>query len=1251
MMNSGERGLAAILDVFIDSQLFPPDQIKIMEDYFDGKTDAVSLGKLEEQNLRAEAGVLMGELRWLLKNGMNEEAVRAANVYFAAGGAYACYCYPEDIYSEDCCVFAKEPEKRVTLFATYISKQEDRMREPYLKRLMDMAHNDPEIVKKAYELKEKGVESCIILLTVYFLLKYPGINPEDRVDEFSEVLDRQGCPEQEAAEETALMRRYEDLFIDNIDEVYTHNHNFLHKDIRPEKEKMDEIKAAIRNGRIDDNILKLAAIEDSQRNTNGEYIDGYWRCCMGMAFINFSLSARLKDVLTICFAARTNEMIFAISGLDMRGDLDKIGGRLDEIFGLDAKILMCCAAALGKENILKEQFRRNREAYLACMDDGNVEYYAYMSGIIKQEDPAFYREWEHIELARQQEELMNVFTRYMKPQTAERVKKYLSGEADVKELYDMAKGKDIFEDRPNRSARHLEPMNHYREAYGYDALCKRCEAALMAYVGFNGDQFRDYLLEDEQLKPERVREFFRAMEEENITLSSQLNGFLSICNDTVYHSKKMYQTLMSVGKEIFSAYLEKHHDEMVEEFKKTDVNGRIFGVQVLSLNAKRYMDDLVFYAGDKAEVKNALVEGLCRAKDCEEEVIGLLSSDKAAERELAVKVLAQWKVDEGQSMDEKQSKYTSLLMDTLAKEKSVKVRTLLESVLPAEAVKQPEEKNDLPDIVKELHRGNKKRSLAWAYDTPFPKVHKKDASVADEEYLQAILLAYSAMSLKDGIALERIFEDGMSSKDSILMEDDAVREGSIAAEKGMASYNVCPVAAALALALEEKEFAVYAEELLDRWMAAGADSRKRWVLYVAAIHGNSDMPEKLGQLVREWASKGSYTIAVEALRAMALSLRPKALEIVGGISRKFSPARIKAAAGKALRTAAAWAQTTREGLLDRTVPDLGFDERAQRCFDYGERKFTVKITANFELEAFDEKGKKLKSLPMPGKQDDEAKAAAAYEEFKQLKKLLKTVAAFQTMRMETALSDGRVWSIKAWKELFLKNPIMHQFAISLIWGIYEDGELVTSFHYLEDGFQLLPQRRRVTNFRCREDGSFYVENTEETHPLDEANPQEGRVIKLVHPVELTLASQNAWEEQLEANEIKQPVEQLERWEYYVKNEEEGQKSLDRFKGCTVNAEDLRKSFKKLGWEYDVEDYEFGTCFKENEELSMGVVVTFTVDMDHYEVYENTTIGEVKFYKLENGELPDEDDACLLDDVPERYFSEIVLQLEEMTESE
>ena len=51
----------------------------------------------------------------------------------------------------------------------------------------------------------------------------------------------------------------------------------------------------------------------------------------------------------------------------------------------------------------------------------------------------------------------------------------------------------------------------------------------------------------------------------------------------------------------------------------------------------------------------------------------------------------------------------------------------------------------------------------------------------------------------------------------------------------------------------------------------------------------------------------------------------------------------------------------------------------------------------------------MKNLPAPGKRDDEKKAAAAYEEFKQMKKQMKEVIASQTMRLEQALSSARLW--------------------------------------------------------------------------------------------------------------------------------------------------------------------------------------------------------------------------------------------------
>lgn len=95
-----------------------------------------------------------------------------------------------------------------------------------------------------------------------------------------------------------------------------------------------------------------------------------------------------------------------------------------------------------------------------------------------------------------------------------------------------------------------------------------------------------------------------------------------------------------------------------------------------------------------------------------------------------------------------------------------------------------------------------------------------------------------------------------------------------------------------------------------------------------------------------------------------------------------------------------------EELSDRIVPGLGFDIRGERVFDYGDRKFIVTLTPELILEVQDESGKKFKNLPAPGKKDDEAKATAASEEFKNLKKQLKTVANIQAIRLEMALSSN-----------------------------------------------------------------------------------------------------------------------------------------------------------------------------------------------------------------------------------------------------
>lgn len=190
-----------------------------------------------------------------------------------------------------------------------------------------------------------------------------------------------------------------------------------------------------------------------------------------------------------------------------------------------------------------------------------------------------------------------------------------------------------------------------------------------------------------------------------------------------------------------------------------------------------------------------------------EEVTGLLSSKKAAERELGIRVLCRWNTPQDQGA-------LQALYET---EKNAKIRALLDAALGhAPAAEGGTETGGpaltLQDLVRELHKGGKKRSLAWAYETPFSPVHKKSGEQAEEEYLQALLLCYSSMS-KPGI-----------NKDGALLAEE----------------------------LDSRELAVYMGELFDKWMEAGAEAKKRWVLYAASIHGGSDIIPRLHHQIQEW---------------------------------------------------------------------------------------------------------------------------------------------------------------------------------------------------------------------------------------------------------------------------------------------------------------------------------------------------------------------------------------------------------------
>ncbi len=192
-----------------------------------------------------------------------------------------------------------------------------------MKEVMKVTDTDPKLLKEGYgyieDCKDKhttnsgGCEGRFLicdadnikLLTVYFLLKYPDVKPEERMESLEERLKRQGCPKEEAAQEMELMHWYEDLLIRNFRQIYFHQ--------KPPKAVTDQIEEAIRNDRVDDKIRKLA-----RESRTDKYLNVDWKYYLGMSAIHFALSARLKNLVSVCFALKADTMFAVIDEIDMR---------------------------------------------------------------------------------------------------------------------------------------------------------------------------------------------------------------------------------------------------------------------------------------------------------------------------------------------------------------------------------------------------------------------------------------------------------------------------------------------------------------------------------------------------------------------------------------------------------------------------------------------------------------------------------------------------------------------------------------------------------------------------------------------------------------------------------------------------------------------------------------------------------------------------------------------------------------------
>ncbi|WP_425266535.1 DUF4132 domain-containing protein [Bacillus proteolyticus] len=432
--------------------------------------------------------------------------------------------------------------------------------------------------------------------------------------------------------------------------------------------------------------------------------------------------------------------------------------------------------------------------------------------------------------------------------------------------------------------------------------------------------------------------------------------------------------------------------------------------------------------------------------------------------------------------------------------------------------------------------------------------------------------------------------------------------------------------------LNEQDLKEYVQTIYQIWISQDADVKKRGILSLYGMYSDDKMVGILKKQIDEWVLHMRGKIAADAVRALGLSSSKLALVSIQAMTFKYKHKLVRNAAKEALGLAAQTRGITEEELEDQLVPDLGFTIRGEKPIDFGNRIFTSILTSDSKIELETEEGKRMKSLPKPNAKDDVVKAEEAKKELSSLKKEFRSALSMQKQRLETALSLKRYWSYDTWKPVFLENPIMKQFAISLIWGEYTEGKLLKTFRYAEDD-------------------TFYS-MIGENHELSS-----GTVIGLIHPLELSEAEKELWKGQLTIAGIVQPFVQIERPVFVV--EENDEIAIERFGGILLNGRSLFGKMTKLGWTRgSVQDGGvYYTFYKEDTRTGLGAELSFSGAPIGYEGEEDVCVFEIQFYKAdtvnrgsyEYDEIDDER-RIVPKQVDKRFFSEVSYDVQLATES-
>lgn len=414
-------------------------------------------------------------------------------------------------------------------------------------------------------------------------------------------------------------------------------------------------------------------------------------------------------------------------------------------------------------------------------------------------------------------------------------------------------------------------------------------------------------------------------------------------------------------------------------------------------------------------------------------------------------------------------------------------------VFAAEAMNTPTIQNKLKEIYNRDRSSKLKETVAKILGLEVPFVQKKEVEIFDKKVTKRTIKKFLWLDIENMPKLK--------DKSGKELPDDykyrLLNEYSMDTE-----IHSCESKNIVKETIDMSSLIDFSNKVVEEWIALDSLPKNKWVLSLFVDFGDYSTLAILEKAIKFWASNNKAKMAECGIKVLALSEREEDVELMVKMAKQDS--KIGAIAGVAM-----WFVTrnlgltkfTYEDLRDRVIPNMGFDKYGRKDVNYGSRNITIDIDTDHKIKFIKEDGKQVKRLPNANKYDDAEKVEKAKEELKQIKKQLKSIVKEQTERLKDALLERRQWTFSGWEKVFVDNAVMQKFAVSLVWGIYEDKKLIKAFRYIEDG--------------------SFVDIDEED--IDIKNHQK---IALLFCQDLNKKDYDRWKEHLEDYEIIQPIEQF-----------------------------------------------------------------------------------------------------------------------------